>query len=202
MQEKKGIAIFGGSFNPPLNSHVTLAKEIINKFNVIERLIFVPVSTKYQKENLVQDNDRYNMLKLICNKTDKLEVSDIELKSRNQLYTIQTLDIFRNKYKEYDLYFVMGTDNLKELKTWKEAERMLVEYKVIVLERDNDDLDKIIQNDKFLSKYRQALIKINKIDKIFLSSTMIREKIKKGENIEQFIDRDVLNYIKQNKLYK
>lgn len=202
MQEKRGIAIFGGSFNPPLNSHITLAKEILKKFKVLEKLIFVPVSTRYQKESLVSDNHRYNMLKLICKKEDKLEVSDVELNLDKQLYTIQTLDIFKNKYKNYDIYFVMGTDNLKELKTWKEAERILSDYKVIVLERNDDNLCEVINKDELLKKYRQALIKIDNIGKIYLSSTMIREKIKNGEDIQQFIDKDVLNYVRQNNLYR
>lgn len=201
MQEKRGIAIFGGSFNPPLNSHITLAKEILKKFKVLEKLIFVPVSTRYQKQSLVSDNHRYNMLKLICKKEDKLEVSDVELNLDKQLYTVQTLDIFKNKYKNYDIYFAMGTDNLKELNTWKEAERILSEYKVIVLERNDDNLCDVINKDELLKKYRQALIKIDDIDKIYLSSTMIREKIKNGEDIEQFIDKDVLNYVRQNNLY-
>ena len=199
--QNKGIAIFGGSFNPPINSHITLAKEIMNKFNSIEKLIFVPVSTRYQKQDLAQDEHRYNMLKLICNKEEMLQVSDIELKQEKQLYTIQTLDIFKQKYKDYDIYFVMGTDNLKELETWKEAERLLNEYKIIVLERDNDNLLQMLQKNSFLNKYKDSLIKIEGIDKIFLSSSMIREKIKNGEEVEQFIDEDVLEYIKENGLY-
>ena len=199
--DKKGIAIFGGSFNPPLNSHIILAKEIINKFDAVEKLIFVPVSTKYQKDNLVQNKHRYDMLKLICNKENKLEVSDIELKSDKQLYTIQTLDIFKNKYENYDIYFIMGTDNLKELRTWKEPEKILANYKIIILERNDDNIYEIINNDELLNKYKQSLIKIDGIDRIFLSSTMVREKIKNGEDVKQFIDEDVLEYIRENKLY-
>ena len=141
------------------------------------------------------------MLKLICNKEENLEVSDIELKQEKQMYTIQTLDLFKQKYKDYDIYFVMGTDNLKELETWKEAERLLNEYKIIVLERDNDNLSNILQKNSFLNKYKNSLIKIEGIDKIFLSSTMIREKIKNGEEVEQFIDENVLKYIEENGLY-
>lgn len=199
---KKGIAIFGGSFNPPINSHIILAKEIIDKFNLIEKLIFVPVSTKYQKEDLIQDEHRYNMLKLICDKEDKLEVSDIELKEEKQLYTIQTLDIFKEKYEDYNIYFIMGTDNLKELETWRNPEKILSEYKVIVLERDNDNLSDILQKNSFLNKYKDSLIKVEGINKISLSSTMIREKIKNGEDVKQFIDEDVLEYIRENNLYK
>ena len=48
--QNKAIAIFGGSFNPPLNSHLELAKQIIKNLNYIKKIIFVPVSTKYNKK--------------------------------------------------------------------------------------------------------------------------------------------------------
>ena len=198
---KKVIAIFGGSFNPPINSHTTLAKQIIEKCDIVEKLIFVPVSTKYQKSKLASDEHRYNMLKLICEKEDKLEVSNIELIQDKQLYTIQTLDLLKEQYGEYDLWFVMGTDNLKEIDTWNSPERLLKEYKIIVLERENDKLEDLIKGNKLLEKYKESLIKIEGIDKIFLSSTMIRDKIKNGEDVEEFIDNDVLGYIRGNNLY-
>lgn len=203
MQEKKVIAVFGGSFNPPINSHVCLAKQIIEKCKVVEKLIFVPVSTKYQKAKLVDDIHRYNMLKLICKNEDKLEVSDIELKQDKQLYTIQTLDLLKEQYGEsYDIWFVMGTDNLKELETWNKPEKILSDYKIIVLERNSDELEAIIANSELLKKNRDSLIQIKGIDKIDLSSTEIRKKIKNKENIEKYIPHDILEYINNNNLYK
>ena len=199
--QKKIIAIFGGSFNPPINSHIYLAKQIIEKLENIEKLIFVPVSTKYKKQELVGDKHRYNMLKIICDKKKKIEVSSIEMDSKKQLYTIETLNYFKELYKGYNIYFVMGTDNIKELENWKTPEEILKKYKIIVLERENDNLAEIIKNSELLKNNKESIIKINGIDRIFLSSTMIREKIKKGENIEEFIDKDVLKYIQENKLY-
>lgn len=201
--DKKVIAVFGGSFNPPINSHISLAKQILEKCKVVEKLIFVPVSTKYQKAKLADDVHRYNMLKLICEDEDKLEVSDIELNKDKQLYTIETLDLFKEQYgEEYDIWFVMGTDNLKELKTWKQPERLLKEYKIIVLERDNDKLEDIINNNKLLSENKESIIKINGIDIINLSSTMIREKIKNGKSIEEYMPNSIKKYIDDNNLYK
>ena len=201
--QKRGIAIFGGSFNPPLNSHLELAKQIIINLNYIEKVIFVPVSTKYnRKNNLVNDNHRYNMLELMCKEEKKLEVSDIELTYGRQLYTIETLDIFKDKYPGYDIYFIMGTDNLKDLHTWVKPEKILNNYKIIVLERNNDNIEKIIEEDKLLKDNKGALIISKKIKPIELSSTMIREKIKRGENVEKFLKKEALEYIDKNELYK
>ena len=199
---KKVIAVFGGSFNPPINSHILLAKQIIEKCERVEKLIFVPVSTKYRKLQLISDEHRYNMLNLICKKEDKLEVSNIELVQDKQLYTIQTLDLLKEQYGEkYELWFVMGTDNLKEVDTWNNPDRLLKEYKIIVLERENDKLEDLIKSNKLLEKYKESLVKIKDINKINLSSTMIRKKIKNAESVEAFIDKDVLEYIEKNSLY-
>lgn len=201
--EKKVIAVFGGSFNPPINSHISLAKDIVEKCEMIEKLIFVPVSTKYQKSKLASDEHRYNMLKLICENEDKLEVSNIELIQDKQLYTIQTLDLLKGQYgQDYDLWFVMGTDNLKQIGNWYNTERLLEEYKIIVLEREEDRLEDLIKENELLEKYKESLIKIEGIEKIFLSSTMIRDKIKNGENIDEYISNIVKEYIENKNLYR
>lgn len=202
MQENRVIAVFGGSFNPPINSHISLAKEIVEKCKNIEKLIFVPVSTRYQKMELVNDEHRYNMLKLICENEDKLEVSDIELRHDKQLYTIETLNLIKEQYNNYDIWFVMGTDNLRELETWSKPEQLLSNYKILVLNREDDNLEKIIQNSNLLKRYRESLIQINGIEKIDLSSTMIRDKLKKGEDIKEYVPNYILEYIKENNLYK
>lgn len=201
--QKKVIAIFGGSFNPPLNSHLELAKQIITNLDYIQKVIFVPVSTKYnRKSNLIEDEHRYNMLKLMCSNEEKLEVSDIELTYGRQLYTIETLDIFKNKYPEYDIYFVMGTDNLKELHTWMKPEKILNSYKIIVLERGKDKIEEIVKCDKLLKDNKKSLISSKKIKPIVISSTIVREKIRKGENVEEFLKKEVLEYINHKRLYK
>lgn len=202
MQENRVIAVFGGSFNPPINSHISLAKEIVEKCKNIEKLIFVPVSTRYQKMELANDEHRYNMLKLICENEDKLEVSDIELRHDKQLYTIETLNLIKEQYNNYDIWFVMGTDNLRELETWSKPEQLLSNYKILVLNREDDNLEKIIQNSNLLKRYRESLIQINGIEKIDLSSTMIRDKLKKGEDIKEYVPNYILEYIKENNLYK
>ncbi len=201
--QKRVIAVYGGSFNPPINSHIILAKQIMENCKIIEKLIFVPVSTKYQKLDLADDNHRYNMLKLICENEDKLEVSDIELKQNKQLYTIETLDYFKQQYgQDYDIYFIMGTDNLKELETWNNPERLLKDYKIIVLERSDDKLEEIISMNSFLNNNKESLIKIEGISKIDLSSSFIRDRIQNGESVEEYMPKKVLEYIKTNELYK
>lgn len=198
--EKEVIAVFGGSFNPPANSHISLAKQILENISNIEKVIFVPVNVKYNKEGLASNEDRFFMLQKICENNEGLEVSDIEITSQRQLYTIETLRLIQEKYKEYEIYFVLGTDNLKELETWHEADELLKKFKMLVLERGDDDIEQIIEDDDFLRKYKTSFIKLQNIEKINLSSTEIRDKVKRGEIITKLVPNEILTEVL--KLYK
>ncbi len=199
--EKKSIAVFGGSFNPPLNSHLIFAKEILKMDNNIEKIIFVPVSTKYNKNDLEKDEHRFNMLKLMCHDENNIEVSNIELIQKRQLYTIETLTILKKEYPNYNIYFITGADNLKEMSTWRNPEEILKNFKIIALERGEEKIEDIINKDELLNKYKTSIIIVDNV-KIGFSSSEIRKKIKNGENITKYINKDVLRYIKENHLYE
>ena len=188
---EKCIAVFGGSFNPPTIAHIDLAKQILQKTENIEKVIFVPVSTKYNKSGLAPDEERFNMLKTICDTEKGLEVSSIELDSSRQLYTIETLEKLQEQNPNYAIYFVLGTDNLKELETWHTAGKLLENFKVIVLERDNDSMENIIENNNFLKEHKNSFIKLERIERIELSASYIREKLKNGESISDLVPKEI-----------
>ena len=103
---KKQIAMLGGCFNPPLNSHFWIAQQMLNEYSEIEKIIFMPVNNIYPKNGLVNKEYRYNMLKLICDKNEKMEVSRIELDSTRQLDTVETLNILQNQYPDHEITFI------------------------------------------------------------------------------------------------
>lgn len=201
MEEKKILAILGGSFNPPLNSHFSLAQQIVNEYENIEKVIFVPVNSKYEKEGLLENEHRYNMLKLVCDKNKDFIVSDIELKQEKQLHTIETLELLQNEYPNNIICFTMGTDNLKEISKWGSSEKLVTDFKILVLERDEDSMDEIIKNDEFLLKYKESFIKLKENIRSNISSTFVREKIKRGKSIRYLTPDEVYYYIKENNLY-
>lgn len=188
--KKNVIAVFGGSFNPPTNAHINLAKQIIEKYSV-NKIVFVPVSTKYNKNGLAPDKDRFEMLQKICNKNDKMQVSSIELDTQRQLYTIETLKILQQQNPEDEIYFILGTDNLKELDTWHNAQELISTYKILVLKRNNDNVKDIIENTSILKKHEGSFIELKDIEQIDLSSSQIREKLQKGENIKEVVPEEI-----------
>lgn len=198
---KKIIALFCGSFNPPLFSHFSLAEQLLNSDNNIEKIIFIPVSNKYNKDELILDKHRFNMLNLVCKNNSKFEVSDIEFKFSRQPYTFETLQNMQNLYPEYEIRLIIGTDNLSKLDTWYEIEQLLNSFKVFVLARDEDNIEEIINNNNLLAKYSDSFIKSNVNLRTNLSSNFVRNEIKKKNSVKYLLPDEIIEYIKDNNLY-
>ncbi len=182
------IGIFGGCFNPPHNMHKDIGLNLI-RGKYLDWVIYVPTGDQYQKEELIPAKERYHMLKIMTRDQPNLSVSDIEMKE-TLTYTYQTLDYFQKKYKEDEIYFICGSDNLDQITTWKNYQYILNHYKLLVIKRDcfqlNHTFKNVIEVDMPMSN---------------ISSTMIRDKLKSRKNCK-YLDSQVKNYIKERKLYE
>ena len=188
------IGVFGGSFNPPHKMHKNIALNLV-KNNYIDKVVYVPTGNKYEKKNLIDAKYRYNMLKLMIKDYDYLELSNYEIQS-TLINTYQTLDYFKKLYPNEEIYFICGIDNLKELTTWENYEYILDNYKIIVIERDNEDVDGVLRS----INSRNIINAIIDLDNI--SSTYIRSNINNEGVILGKLDCDVLDYIRYNNLYQ
>lgn len=192
------IGIFGGSFNPPHIMHKKIAEQLI-KEKYLDKVIFVPTGMKYEyKNNLISNEDRYHMLELLIKDNPNLLVSDYEF-TEEVTYTYQTLDYFKEKYKEDSIYFICGTDNLSYLDKWKRGDYILANYPLLIIKRNTDNLSFLL--DKF-KEYKNNII-VTSIEPVDLSSTEIRNLIKEDNKlIKEYLSEEVLDYIKNNNLYK
>lgn len=198
---KKSVVVFGGAFNPPLNSHFLMAQEVLNQYEEVDKVIFVPVNKKYPKDGLLDNEHRYNMLKLVADKNSDFIISDLDLHGKRSLYTIEVLEEIQKQFKNREIWFLTGSDNLKELHTWHSAEEIVSKYKILVMKRDQDEIKEIIQEDKLLSCYRENIEELNPDVKIDISSTYVRAQIKKKKRIRYILPDEVYEYIEKNKLY-
>lgn len=195
------IGVFGGSFNPPHNAHLSVALDLLNK-KLVDKVIYVPnIRNPYHEKKLVLPQERYNMVKLMIEDYPNLEVSDLDIKKDKQNYTYQTLDELKQLYPCDELYFIIGSDNLKEMEFWGNFEYLISTYKFIVTQRDNDDISKIIESKSFLKNNKSNFILFNSNDNLKLSSTLIREKLFKSKDVVTFVPQKVYNYIKEKGLY-
>ena len=196
------LIILGGAFNPPTIAHFALAEQILNEIENVEKLIFMPVNSNYKKsEKPVENEHRYNMLQMVCKDNPKFEVSRLELGYNRVLTTIETLRILKQQYTEHEIIFAAGIDNLKELETWNNSQDILDEFKLLVFERGEDDFEQVVQESEFLRKNKSSLIKLENNFKTTLSSTYLREKVRRGKSIKYLTPDCIIDYIKENNLY-
>ncbi len=181
------IGIFGGCFNPPHNMHKEIARNLIEQ-KYLDKVIYVPTGNCYKKKELITAEDRYQMLKIMTHDDPNLLVDNVEMK-KDLIYTYQTLDYFKEKFKEDEIYFICGSDNLKEITTWKNYQYILDHYQLLIIKRENNDI---------ISKF-ENVIEVN-IPSSKISSTMIRKRIKNNQ-VEKYLDSKVMDYIKMRGLY-
>lgn len=201
MKKQDTVVVFGGSFNPPINSHFGIAQQVLNEYEQVEKIIFIPVNKKYEKDGLLENEHRYNMLKLITDKNENFTVSNIDMNGSRSLYTIETLEEIQKRYKDKQIWFLIGSDNLKELHTWKRAEELVSKYKVLVMERNKDNIEEIIVKNELLNCYKENIIKLNEEIRSNYSSTYVRSQIKKQKSVRYLMPEEVYEYIKINNLY-
>lgn len=201
MSDKKSIVVFGGSFNPPHNSHFSTAQQVLNQYEEVEKVVFIPVNNKYEKSGLEENEHRYNMLKLVIDKNSNFILSDIDMNGKRALYTIETLEEIQKCFKDKQICFLIGSDNLKELHAWKRAEELLSKYKILVMGRNEDKIEEIIEQNELLKSYRENIRKLEEGIRSNFSSTYIRTQIKKQKSVRYLMPDEVYNYIKTNNLY-
>ena len=196
------LGFFGGSFNPPTNAHISLAKKALKTCN-LDKVIFVPMGDSYKKKDLVPARHRYNMLKIICEEQEDLEVSDLEINIDKEMYAIDAFKIIENKYKLDDIYFIMGDDNFVNITKWKESEILTKNYKYIVLDRESIDVDKYINDNENLKAHINQITIIKNEEYKMHSSTEFRNILKNNKTDDKNkLPCEVLEYIAINNLYK
>ena len=182
------IGVFGGSFNPPHLMHLNIAKDLL-RLKYLDKVIFVTTGNKYSKDDLIDIKYRIEMLKIMTISYDDMIVSDYENQDR-VVYTYETLDYFKKKYLGSEIYFILGADNLKQISNWKNSEYILSNYKLLVINRGDDKIE---------VKDNVVVMDILNND---ISSTFIRNNIDNDDIIKKYLDKNVLEYIRKEKLYE
>lgn len=190
------IGIFGGSFNPPHNMHRDIALDLI-KNGYVDKIIYVPTGDSYEKEGLKGFQDRYQMVSLMISDYDSLSLSNVG-NDEDYKYTYQTLDYFKAIYPDSEIYFICGTDNLRDFSNWVRFNYIFENYKLLVIRRNKDDISALLD----IYKDYEDRIVFADVGTNNLSSTEIRKMLKDDdEQVQKNMDAKVYSYIQNKGLY-
>lgn len=193
----KKIGLFFGSFNPIHIGHLILANYILENSDM-EELWFVvsPQNPFKDKKSLLSDHSRLDMVQLAVKNYPKMRASNIEFSLPKPSYTIDTLTYLKEKYPDYSFALIMGEDNLESLPKWKNSEKLVSDYQIIVYPRTFEGEKK---DNEYLK--HQNIHQIN-APVIELSATEIRSMIKEGKNVRPMLPPEVFEYLDGSSFYK
>jgi nicotinate-nucleotide adenylyltransferase len=217
------IGLFGGTFNPVHLGHLRAAVEVKEGFQ-LDEVFLIPAALPPHKipGEVAAAADRLQMLDRALEDTSGLNISDVELKRSGTSYTIDTVHHFRHSFPvDSRIYLIMGLDAFLEINTWKAYEALIGLIPLIVINRPMTG----IQNSsgwKVMEDYLKAKISaeytfsesqschqraekppifVYEVTALDISSTMIRELIKKGRSIDYLMPQKVAEFIKSEGLY-
>ena len=179
------VGVLGGTFDPPHKAHIKIAERSIEQFN-LDKVIFIPSGNPWQKKDATSFIHRYEMTKILIKESHFFEISDIENSQKKPSYTSETLKKL-NQPKE-KLYFILGSDAAMNIKTWKNYEILPSLTNFLIALRSEDSIEKLDKNFPF--DYEIILG-----DKLNLSSTSLRKKLKERNTKNGELPLGILNYI-------
>lgn len=199
----KKIGIMGGTFDPIHNGHLLLAEYARTHFQ-LDKILFIPTGNPPHKEKnyITLDKHRYNMVLLAINSNENFILSTMEMDREGITYTIDTIKALKSMYEDTDLYFIMGSDSLLQIHKWKDYKKLLNSCKFIVAKRpgyNNNMVDRAIE--ELNTQFNSSIFSME-ASLLDISSSEIRERIKKGLSISYLVPRPVEIYIQKNKLYR
>jgi len=201
---KRRIGISGGTFDPIHYGHLIIAEEIRESLS-LDKIVFIPVGLTPHKKvgHVTEACHRYNMVCEAISTNPFFEVSRIEMDREGYTYTIDTLRQLKEIYgDDTELFFIIGADVLFDLATWKDYEQVFSMCDFVAVSRPGYKRSEIAREVKRLEKKFNARIHLADARLIEISSTLIRENVKKGKSIKYLVPEAVERYIYEKGLYR
>lgn len=194
-KQKRQIGLYGGTFDPIHFGHINLAIEMYEK-GELDEILFCPnyiSPLKVENPPLASAKERLDMTKLAIWDIPYFSLWDEEVKKGGISYTIDTIKALKKKFTDSAVRLIVAEDAMSEFTKWKDYKEILQLAPLLIGSRSA-----LSQKGMNLEIARQKLILTRNLE---ISSTDIRERLKKGLYCGHLMPLKVLDYIKQNSLY-
>lgn len=194
------IGLFGGTFDPIHIGHMILMENVINNLD-LDKIYVLPNSNPPHKlENKKTAlNLRLKMVNETIKDNPKLEINDYDYRDNEIHYTFNTINYFKKSYPNDEFFFIMGEDSFLDIKKWKNYKEILKENLIIFKRYSNKNFS-LISKINQVRKYNKNIYLIDNIA-LDISSTLIRNLVKENKSIRYLVNDEVINIIKEEKLY-
>lgn len=196
--------ILGGTFDPIHLGHLILAEEAYDAAG-LDRVLLVPTGCSYFKEGqeVTPAGTRYEMTRLAAEGTSHLQVSDIETTRPGNSYTAETLRELRERCPKDELFCIVGADTLVMMSLWKDPKLIFSLATILVAAREDEVSEKGLLGEKrSLEEKYGARIELLPVRNIEISSTQIRDRVRRGQSIHFLVPENVEQYIRDHGLYR
>lgn len=187
------IGLYFGSFNPVHHGHLIIASHVANNTDC-QQVWFVvtPQNPLKTQQSLLHESHRKHLIDLAIEGDDQLKSSNIEFKLPKPSYTIDTLTYLKEQYPQHQFSVIMGSDAFSNIKKWKNWQTLIENYPIIIYLRPEFPIN--IQNlSNSITILHAPLLQI--------SSTFIRDLIKKNQPIRYLVPDIIAEEIKNQGYY-
>ena len=161
--KKKIIAVIGGSFNPITKAHIQLGLLAEAELKAAQ-ILYVPANSSfikswkdYDQSNIFTDTFRIELIQAAIKSRPKFNLALIDIKSNVALKTYDLLQMLKDKYTA-NIIYVMGSDSLKEIHTWYNANDLISQNKFFIVPREENNVESIIASNPLLKVYANHFI--------------------------------------------
>ncbi len=196
------LGVLGGTFDPVHIGHLLLAEEARSALG-LDRVLFVPAGEPWRKaeRELSNSEHRLAMVRLAVGDAPAFEVSTVEVERRGPTYTVDTLEALRQEMGSgAEVFFLMGQDALADLPHWRDPERIIALARLAVASRAGWEEAQAVALEKEVPGISRRVVWLE-MPHIAISSTAVRDRVRRGESIRYWVPPPVEDYIRQNRLY-
>lgn len=194
---KGRVGVFGGTFDPIHNAHLAVGRRALSQFG-LERVLLVPngIPPVGSESRGAASRYRLRMTELAVVGEAGLEVSRMEVDRPGISYTIDTIRALQEHYRQ-GICFIVGADCLVTIDHWKEPETIIARVPFVVAPRSGISSSAFEQG-----LFEKASIWLLDMPEVDLSSTALRDRVRRGESIDDSVPEAVAAYIEQHGLYR
>jgi nicotinate-nucleotide adenylyltransferase len=199
----RALGILGGTFNPPHLGHIALARHALDEL-ALERVLLVPANISPHKADAARPSaaqdpgpeHRLRMCQLAVEDVEGLGVCEIELERGGLSYTVDTLNSIHASDPDAALTLIVGADTASTISSWRDPQQLLELAQLAVAARAG------AAHERLLDSLEGARARFLEMPAIAVSSSLVRERVARGEAIEALVGAPVAGYIEANGLYR